>query len=144
MERVGEGRMAEPALEEGWSVKDVLAHISSWEKIGMALVRKNTPVEPPPQGVTRPSTDLINQKIYESNRDRSLADVLAYAERSHAELLALVETLSDEALNTALGVDDATVEAMDVDGPTAGQVISGNSDQHYREHADQIARWLGD
>ena len=133
--RVGEARMEEPALEEGWSVKDVLAHISSWEKIGMATVRNNQPVDVPEPGpATTNTTDLVNQKIYESNRDRPLADVRADAARSYDELLAMVEGMSDDALSSILG--GAT------EGPTVDQVIRGNSDQHYREHAEQIGRWL--
>ena len=133
--RVGEGRMEEPALDEGWSVKDVLAHISSWEKIGMATVRNNQPVEAPPPGQsTTNTTDLVNQKIYENNRDRPLADIRADAARSHAELLTMVEGMSDDALSSILG--GAT------EGQTAGQIISENSDAHNREHTEQIGRWL--
>jgi len=137
--RVGEARMTGPALDGGWSVKDVLAHISAWEKICLALVRNNTPVDPPPPGVTRPSTDLINERIYEGSRDRRLDDVVADAQRSYAELLALVEGLSESRLKAVLGDGQEGAEAS----PPVGQLISDNSDGHYREHIAQIERWLG-
>lgn len=130
-------RMTEPTLEGARSVKDVLAHISAWEKICMALVRNNTPVNPPPPGESGPSTDLINQRVYEGSRDRPLEDVIADAYRSYAELLTMVEGLSDDVLAAVLGGGQEAAES-----PQVGQLISGNSDDHYREHIAQIERWL--
>jgi hypothetical protein len=126
-------RMTEPTLDGARSVKDVLAHISAWEKICMALVRNKTPVDPPHSGETRPSTDLINQRVYEGSRDRPLEDVVADAQRSYADMLALVESLSDDALAALQGAG----------GPPVAELVSGNSDHHYREHIAQIERWLG-
>ena len=136
--RVGEARMTEPALEGGRSVKDVLAHISAWEKICLALVRNNRPIQPPPPGESGPSTDVINQKVYEESRERPLGDVVADAERSYTDLLVLVESLSDDSLTAVLGAGQEGAEAS----PPVGQLISGNSDEHYREHIAQIERWL--
>jgi hypothetical protein len=136
--RVGEARMTEPALEGGWSVKDVLAHISAWEKIGMALVRNNQPIQPPPPGETGPSTDVINERIYDGSKDRPLDEVLADAQRSYAELLAMIDGLSDDALTAVLGGGQEDAELS----PQVGQLISGNADDHYREHSAQIGRWL--
>jgi len=135
-------RMTEPTLDGARSVKDVLAHVSAWEKICMALVRNNTPVQPPPPGESGPSTDLINQRVYEGSRDRPLEDVIADAQRSYAELLTMVEGLSDDALAAVLGGGQEPAELMDAEGPQVGQLISENSDDHYREHIAQIERWL--
>jgi len=137
--RVGEARMTEPALEDGWSVKDVLAHISAWEKICLALVRNNRPFQAPPPGESGPSTDVINQKIYEESRGKRLDDIVAEARRSYADLLALVEGLSEDALTAVLGAGQEGTGGS----PPVWQLISGNSDDHYREHSAQIERWLG-
>jgi len=136
-------RMTAPGLEGDRSVKDVIAHISAWEKICMALVRNNTPLKPPPPGESGPSTDLINQRIYEGSRDRPLEDVVADAQRSYADMLALVEGLSDDALAAVLGGGQGAADLTDTESPQVGQLISGNSDEHYREHIEQISRWLG-
>jgi len=146
--RVGEARMTEPALEDGWSVKDVLAHISAWEKICMALVRNNEPIQAPPPGETSPSepsgaeeqrqTDAINDKVYQDNRDRPLADVVADAQRSYTDVVVMVEAMSQEQLETPLGGPQFAGQS-----PLVGELIGGNSDGHYREHIEQIARWLG-
>lgn len=140
--RVGTARLTEPVLDGARSVKDVLAHISAWEKICMALVRNKAPVDPPGPGETRPSTDLINERIYEGSRDQPLEEVVAEAQRSYAGLLDMVEGLSDDALAAVQGGGQEAAELMDAEGPQVGQLISGNSDAHYREHIAQIERWL--
>jgi hypothetical protein len=146
--RVGEARMTEPALEGGRSVKDVLAHISAWEKICMALVRNNQPIQAPPPGETGPSessgaegqrqTDAINDKVYQDSRDCPLADVVADAQRSYTDLVAMVDAMSQDQLETPLGGPQFAGQS-----PRVGELIGGNSDGHYREHSEQIARWLG-
>jgi uncharacterized protein (TIGR03083 family) len=133
IESVPPDERSAPVLDDGWSVKDVLAHLCAWEKIATATVRNNRPVDAPPDGDTS-TTDAINQKVYEDNRGRPVADIVAEAERSHGALLALVEELSDEQLVSPLGGAAG--------GPTAGEIISGNSDQHYREHAAWIREQL--
>jgi hypothetical protein len=135
--RAGE-RAEEPALEGGRSMKDVIAHISAWEKIGMALVRNNQPVPPQTGATGQSSTDAINDKVFADNRDRPYADVLADAQRSYGDLVAMVEGMSEGALDSRLGAGQAGAEQS----PRAGEIISGNSDGHYREHAEQIERWL--
>lgn len=145
--RVGDARMTEATLEGGRAVKDVLAHISAWEKIGMALVRNNEPIQPSPPGGAGPSepsaadgqrsTDVINEKVYQDNRDRPLADVVADAQRSYADLVAMVEGMSQEQLEAPLGGQQFAGQS-----PRAGEVIGGNSEGHYREHSEQITRWL--
>ncbi len=131
-------RLTEPSLEGGRSVKDVLAHVSAWEKICMALVRNNQPIQPPPPGDTGSSTDVINEKVYEGSRDRPAPDVVAEAARSYGELVAMIEALSDEAVAAVLGAGRDGAEGS----PTIAELVSENSDAHYREHSEQINRWL--
>jgi uncharacterized protein (TIGR03083 family) len=131
--QVGEARVIEPLLDDGWSVKDVLMHICTWEKIAVGLVRSNQPVDESSAEGTG-VTDAINQKAYEDNRQRSYADIASEAARSHEALVALVEELSDEQLGGMPGGGDQ--------GPTIGQILSGNSDQHYHEHIGWIREQL--
>jgi hypothetical protein len=131
-------RLAEPGLEGERSVKDVLAHISAWEKIAMALVRNNQPLQAPAPGETGASADPINDKVFEDNRLRPVAEVIAESKRTYAELIALVEELSEGRLTAALGAGREGAEHS----PPAAAVIRGNSDKHYEEHTEQIERWL--
>jgi hypothetical protein len=135
--RVGESRMEEPVLEGDRSVKDVLAHIGAWEKIAVGLVRRNEPLTPPPPGENGPSTDAINDKVYQDNRDRPLADVVAEEQQSYASLIAMVESMSQAELETPVGGQEHEGQS-----PPAAAIIGGNSDGHYIEHIEQIERWL--
>ncbi len=138
--RVGDARLTEATLEGERSVKDVLAHISAWEKICMALVRNNQPLQAPAPGETGASSDPINEKVFEDNRSRPAAEVLAESQRTYGELVAMVESMSEEQLTAVLGAGQEGAE----DSPPAAAIIRGNSDEHYREHTDQIDRWLSE
>jgi len=123
-------RMTEPALDDGWSVKDALAHITSWEQLCLGWIRAGERREGP---FTDDSLNALNARIYAENRDRPLVAVLARSRQSSAEILAVTESLSDEAL--------AAPPAWAPGRPLA-EIISGNADDHYREHIEQISAWL--
>lgn len=127
--RVGEPGMVEPALEDDWSIKDVIAHITAWEQLCLVWVRTDHRGEGP---FTQKSLDALNAKLHAENEGRSLEDVLADARRSYEEFVAMVEEQTDETLVTPPSWAD----------PPLGQVISSNSDDHYREHIDQLLRLL--
>lgn len=125
-----DARMIEPALDDGWSVKDALAHITSWEQLCLGWIRAGERREGP---FTPESINALNARIYAKNRDRPLAEVLAHSRQSSAEILAVAESLSDDALAAA---------PEWAPGRPLAEVISGNTDDHYLEHIDQINAWV--
>ncbi|HYM15109.1 MAG TPA: ClbS/DfsB family four-helix bundle protein [Dehalococcoidia bacterium] len=124
-------RMTEPALEGGWSVKDVLAQISLWERACAgwfeAAARDETPERPEVRDV-----DETNARGYEAAKGRALGEVVAESRASHEALRRAVAALPDEEL-----AGDKRF------GWPGWQVASSNSDEHYREHIGQISRWPG-
>ena len=67
LEMLSETQMLETGVEEGWNVKDILAHITAWESrmvrwIDVSL-RGDVPDRPAP-GEPWDDIDLINQQIY--------------------------------------------------------------------------------
>ncbi len=133
---IAEGRRTEPMFEDGWSVKDVLVHIATWEKIAMGVVRNDGyPGGPPGEsGTDGPEggdqADAINAKVYADNRNRALADVEAEAERTHTEMRDFIAALPEGRLDERLAGDN--------DLPLVGEILSGNSHGHYAEHAEWI------
>ena len=129
---LGAERRTEPVFDDGWTFKDILAHILTWEKIAMGVVRSGgfsgpSPDEPESgQGVT----DAINAKVYADNRDRALDDVVAESDRVYAELREFIAALPDGRLDERL-----TGEG---DPPLVREMLSGNGHEHYREHAAWI------
>jgi uncharacterized protein (TIGR03083 family) len=84
-----------------WSVKDVLAHLIEWEQMVLAWyaagLRGETPQLPAP-GYKWSELPQLNQAIYEKHRDRPLEAILAQYAASHAEIVALIQQLSDDEL----------------------------------------------
>ncbi|MDE3096840.1 MAG: ClbS/DfsB family four-helix bundle protein [Chloroflexota bacterium] len=124
-----EAQMTAPALDGGWSVKDVLAHISAWEELCLKWIRTGRREEGP---FTQETIDAFNQSVYDVNRDRLLDAILEESRQSYESMVEAVAALTDD-------LDATTAWAP---GGPLGQIISANADEHYREHADQIRRWL--
>ena len=126
---IDEQQLLAPELDDGWSVKDVLAHIAVWEARCAswleAVARGVTPERPEVQNV-----DAANARDYAAAKDTPLATVLAQSRAAHAAMVQSVAALSEADLG-----DDSRF------GWPAWQMASSNSDEHYREHIQQIAVW---
>ena len=125
-------------LNDGWSVKDVLAHITGWEQLCLKWIRENRRDEGP---FTQETLDALNAAMHDEHSCGTLAVTLASARNSHDAMIAAVESLDDATLAATPswaggGTDAATT------GRTLANIISSNSDEHYREHIEQIERWL--
>ncbi|MBI5285035.1 MAG: ClbS/DfsB family four-helix bundle protein, partial [Chloroflexi bacterium] len=89
---LNEAQLLEPALEAGWSVKDVLAHIAAWERLCTswldAIARDETPERPEVGDV-----DATNARFYEQALRTPLGDVMAESGRSYQAIVEAVERL---------------------------------------------------
>lgn len=131
--RVPRDRMEEPILSGGWSVKDVVAHITWSEHEMVGVLRQKALVGSPLWGLGQ---DARNAIVYAENRDRDLDDVLSEEQRVYAELLPLLEMLTSEEL-----IDGDRWEQMLPDVPP-WRIFAGSTFQHYEDHAAAIADWL--
>jgi hypothetical protein len=126
---VPEERMTS-APEGTWSGKDQLAHIAMWHRI--ALARSTGADEDALVGWTAEESaskdiDEVNDRIRELSTERPLGDVRTEFEDSYMELVAAVEGMSQEQLDS-LRIPDAP------DRGTYAQMIAGNTFEHYEEH----------
>ncbi|MBN1965344.1 MAG: ClbS/DfsB family four-helix bundle protein, partial [Anaerolineae bacterium] len=95
---LSDAELTQPGVMEGWSVKDILAHITVWEQrmLGwLAAETRGEAVQRPEPGWTWEQIDALNARDYEADKARSLPDVLATFHRSYAEVLATVAALSE-------------------------------------------------
>lgn len=131
--RLTHPQMLLPGVDGEWSVKDVLAHLSAWERRMLtwtaSLLRGHSPDAPEPQDVER-----INAEIQAEVRDKSLAEVLEEFRESYRAVLALVEGLTEAQLQTEYR--DAWPR-----GPLWLGVAANTSD-HYQQHRQDIEQWL--
>jgi hypothetical protein len=132
--RVPDSRMTEPALVGGWSVKDVLAHITAWEQLALKWIKENKREELTWGANNDEQVNTLNAKLYAENLDRPLKEVREQSKHSYEQMLAAVEWLSDQ---------DLAAKPTWAPGAETWQIISANSDDHYREHIEQLSRWLG-
>ncbi len=127
-----------PGVENGWSVKDVMAHISAWEgKMRLWLEQITTGVTPdrPPPGEPWPNLDQLNQQIYDENRDKSLAVVEDEFVNSYQETLRLVNSMPEEDL-----IDPQRYKWSGAD--PLYYLVGGNTFWHYEEHLVSINKWI--
>jgi hypothetical protein len=132
-------QMTQPGVEGKSSVKDILAHITTWEQHcvrrlqaalhdGKAEVYVVAPGEPD-------GTDAVNELMFEKNQQLSLRQVLSDFHQSLQEVLQTVERISEKALLDPIGL-------AQVFGYPVERVIGSDTFVHYPEHIESIRTWL--
>jgi uncharacterized protein (TIGR03083 family) len=131
--KVGMPRMAEPVLPGGWSVKDVIAHITWYERemVGMLEAMALVGAE-----LWQLPHDERNVPIYEENRDRPLEEMLSEAEQVYDQLFVAIASLSEDELSDPSHFRDMPSEWI------PWNVIAGNTYEHYRQHIPDTREWL--
>ena len=137
--------LSAPVLDEGWSIKDSLAHLVAWEKMMMGWMEsmlRGEPVVRFAPGFIESSTSgeevmqALNEKLYQKDRARTLADVLTDFRRTHEQVLATLNRMSEADIFEPR--DFASRKSVRLlDG-----VIGGNTYAHYDEHLDWISTGL--
>jgi hypothetical protein len=112
-------------LNAQWSVKDLLAHLTSWkERAVVELVRIENGTWQP-QKMEMEAVHKFNAEVVSDRQSRSLPLVRAELEQVHEEMLRLISVLPNE-------VDESS---------PAFRVINGAGIRHVAHHAAQLERW---
>jgi hypothetical protein len=119
-------RLTEPGVTGDWSVKDVLAHVTTWEAEALKHLPLIMTGGRPPRYVTFGGIDAFNAKMTDANRGRSLADVLTELDDTHARLLEFVRRMPAQHFT---------------DKSRARRRLRLDTYAHYPEHAEAIRRW---
>lgn len=145
LEMLSEQQMTTPGVVGAWSIKDVLAHISAWERILLGRLQaaaKNAmpAVSWAPDGplfteLSDTNVDSINNEFYQHNKDRSLQDVLTEFHTLALRIVDALQQLSDDTLT------DAQRFTWTFDRPL-WNFIPGDSYEHVDEHLAEIQAWL--
>jgi DinB superfamily len=96
--QMDEQRMLQPGIVGIWSVKDLIAHVSWYEREMIPVIRQR--VFSGSEWWALP-TDERNEMIYQEHRQRPMREILQEGQCSYTELLEAVQSLSDEDLNDA-------------------------------------------
>src|SRR5436309_1338635 len=103
---LSEEQMIIPNVNSNWSIKDTIVHITAWQDYLREQLQGIVTGKKPPQflpNLSLPNTlsdiDEINNYIYQEQKDRPLAEVLAAFRTSYQHTLKAVQEVSEESLN---------------------------------------------
>jgi hypothetical protein len=127
---LSEDELLKPGVQGEWSVKDILCHISAWEKYLLDrlsyVLSGQKPQYPPMQ--TWDDVHRFNAQVYQQNKDRPLTSVIIEFRSLYRGLMTVLEALDDELLEQPYSYD------FTADKLTLLQLIRANTCEHYREH----------
>jgi hypothetical protein len=99
LDQIDPRRMDHHGVNGDWSMKDIVAHLTGWNRWLVARFQaagRREPEPPPPWPVHLETEDEINAWIYASNRGRSVREVLEETHQVHQQLLTVIEGLPDD------------------------------------------------
>ncbi len=121
--------LMEPGVTGEWSVRDILAHVTTWEEEALKylplILEGGTP---PRYRVTYGGIDAFNALMTERKKSLPLAEVLRQAEEIHRRIIELVRDAPED----QLARETRFRRRLRLD-----------TYHHYPQHADAIRRWRG-
>jgi uncharacterized damage-inducible protein DinB len=139
---VGESRMERPGVSGDWSVRDIVAHVTAYERglvEWLEAASRGKSVGFPV--LDHPDVDRRNAAILRENEGRPLEYILLESRRVFERLLQVVQALPEEELvdaeRTAWYVRPRWGEAR-----ALWKCIADDSYQHYHQHIPDIRAWL--
>ena len=143
LDQIGMERMEQSGVNGDWSMKDIVAHLTGWQPRLTARIQaaQRGEVEPPPPWPPNVQTeDEINAWIYESNRGRSVREVLDEMEEVFRQFLSVLEELPE----------DVRIEQLHEGARVFNLVWLGDRrypvgeffDHFYDDHEPDVRAWL--
>src|SRR5688572_3205802 len=130
-------------VDGGWSVKDLLAHISAWERVLLVsdlqggTFAEAAGMDEATSAATEHMTAEtgLNDYFYQRDKELPLSEVLANLRATHQQVIAALEQLDDADLQRAHDPDDPESHLVDS--------IVGDTYGHYRQHRATIEEMFG-
>ena len=89
--------LTEPGVTGDWSVKDIIAHVTWWEKEALRHLPSIIEGERPPRySEAYGGIDAFNAMMAEQERDLSLSDVLAQQDDTHRRLIEFIQSVPED------------------------------------------------
>jgi hypothetical protein len=87
-----EALLVQPGVVDDWSVKDIVAHVTTWEQEALKHLPLIVAGGTPPRYAAQGGIDAFNARATEAGRRLSLAEVLRRRDETHARLVELVRS----------------------------------------------------
>ena len=123
---VPDARLVEPGVVDDWSVKDILAHVTTWEEEALEHLPLIIAGGTPPRYAAQGGIDAFNARATEDGRRQSLAEVLRRRDDTHAQLLDFIR-----------GQPEGTFAGQ----TRARRRLRLDTYGHYPEHTAAIRAW---
>ena len=118
-----------------WSVKDIVAHVASYDRwLGLGLALRGQ--KPPDHWVEDTPLDEFNRRLFDENRDLSLAQVLEDSRAVWAEILEATHAQSEAYLFTEQAVPGFPYKFKPC------EVLKSESYGHYLDHVSGLKAWI--
>jgi len=126
---LSEAQLTTPGVTGKWSVRDILAHVSTWEEEAL----KSLPLvlaggRPPTYRAQYGGIDGFNAQMTEKKRALSLNDVLKQADEIHQRLIEYLLTVPEEQFTRETRFR---------------RRLRLDTYSHYPKHARAISNWRG-
>jgi len=141
LDEIGPARIDQPGVNGDWSMKDIVSHLTGWNRwlvVRLQAAGRGEPEPPPPWPVHLETEDEINAWIHESNLGRSVRDVLDETQQVHQQLIEVIEGLPDD---VRIETIEPAYYLVWVDGQRfpAGEFF----DHFHDDHEPDVRAWLG-
>lgn len=124
---LSDSELMEPRITGGWSVRDIIAHVTSWEEEALThLPLIFAGGQPPRYSVTYGGIDAFNAQTTEQKRNLSLSEVLLQRNDTHRQLIDFIQSAPEDQF---------------IRETSFRRRLRLDTYSHYPKHADAIRKW---
>jgi hypothetical protein len=123
---LSDSQLTEPGVIGNWSVKDILANVTTWEEEALKYLPLIITGGRPPRYSQYGGIDAFNAHMTEQKRDLALSDVLRQLDETHRRLIDYIRSVPE---------DHFTRETR------LRHRLRLDTYSHYTQHAKAIREW---
>jgi uncharacterized protein (TIGR03083 family) len=124
---LSDAHLTEPGVMGDWTVKDILAHVTTWEQEALKVLPLILQGGSPPRySVKYGGIDAFNAQMREQKRGLPLSDVLRQLDETHRRLIDYVQSAPEEQIRQETRFR---------------RRLRFDTYRHYQEHASVIWEW---
>jgi hypothetical protein len=119
-------QLMEPGVTGDWSVRDIVAHVTTWEEEALKQLPVILEGGRPPRYITYGGIDAFNAQMTEKKRSFSLSEVLRQLDETHGRLVDFIQSVPEDQFR----------------GETRFRHrLRLDTYSHYPKHAEAIRKW---
>lgn len=140
--QIGSAHMTQAGVAGYWSAKDVVAHITAYERwLAEWLEAASRHEFPVPSVLDDADVDHRNRRIYEAAHALPLENILQESQSVFERLLSAIEVLPDDYIIDAQRAE-WFMKPYWSKMKTVPEAVANLSYGHYHEHLPDLQRWL--